>query len=112
MLLQILTVLIAVIFLGRHILYFKSQKRGRIRTAFSIFLWMSVIFISSSPFSINNLSIYLGFGSSLNTFIFIGFIVVLAALLEVFIQLDKLSAKIETLVREDAIKSFKNKHDF
>lgn len=86
----------------------KFMKGHRSQTFFKFFvnciIWISIAYLSLFPDSVHIISKRLGFGESLNTFIFIGFIIVFTILFKLINVIERMEHNISEIVRKEALK--------
>jgi len=87
--------------------WLKFLKGERSQTFFKLIInniiWLSICFFSLFPNATHNTSQRLGFGESLNTFIFIGFVIVFAILFKIINILERTERNISEIVRKEAL---------
>ncbi|EKE24947.1 MAG: hypothetical protein ACD_5C00347G0004 [uncultured bacterium] len=85
----------------------KFMKGHRSQTFFKFFvnciIWISIAYLAIFPNSVHVISKQLGFGESLNTFIFIGFIVVFSILFKLINVIERMEHNISEIVRKEAL---------
>ncbi|PIP26902.1 MAG: hypothetical protein COX30_04760 [Candidatus Moranbacteria bacterium CG23_combo_of_CG06-09_8_20_14_all_39_10] len=103
--LQIIVALTALAFLLTGI--FKYIKRQRSQTFFklmaSVIIWGSIFVFSIFPSITHSLSAKLGFGESLNTLIFIGFVIIFIILTKIINIIERIEKNISEIVRKEAL---------
>jgi len=102
---QIILAFIAFVFLASSILKFlRKEKSQTLFKLFSnVFVWGGVLFFSLFPRFTHQLSQKLGFGESLNTFIFIGFVIVFIILFKILNILERTERNVSEIVRKEAL---------
>ncbi len=103
--LQIILALTALVLLLTGV--FKYIKRQRSQTFFklmtSVVIWGSIFVFSIFPSITHRLSEKLGFGESLNTLIFIGFVIIFVILTKIINIIEKIERNISEIVRKEAL---------
>ncbi|MEI7621707.1 MAG: DUF2304 domain-containing protein [Candidatus Moraniibacteriota bacterium] len=102
---RIVMVLGAAIFLLNAWLKFLKGERSQtfFKLIASNLIWLGIGFFSLFPNATHSVSQYLGFGESLNTFIFIGFVLVFAILFKIVNILERTERNISEIVRKEAL---------
>jgi len=102
---RIVMATVSVGFLLNSWLKFSKGEKGQ--TFFKLItnnvIWISVIVFSLFPQATHDFSQKLGFGESLNTFIFIGFVLVFAILFKIINILERTERNISEIVRKEAL---------
>ncbi len=102
---QIIMAIISVGFFANGCM--KFVKRERSQSFFKFFtnsiIWLGIAAFSLFPSQVHLLSERLGFGESLNTFIFIGFIIVFAILFKIINIIERTERNISEIVRKEAL---------
>lgn len=102
---RILVALISFSFFANGLFKFVSGQRSQ--TLFKLltnsFVWIGIALFSLFPSQVHLISEDLGFGESLNTFIFIGFIIVFAILFKIINILERTEHHISEIVRKEAL---------
>lgn len=101
-------IIVAVVAFGFFANGFFKFVRGERSQSFFKFMansivWLSVMLFSLFPSMTHTLSENLGFGESLNTFIFIGFLIVFIILFKVINILERIERNISEIVRKEAL---------
>lgn len=108
---QILSASIASVFLANG--FFKFFRRERSQSFFKLFansiVWLGIIIFSLFPSQVHLFSQKLGFGESLNTFIFIGFLIVFMILFKIINIIEKTERNISEIVRKEALSNLTEK---
>jgi hypothetical protein len=104
----IFQLIVALVALGFFVNGFLKFIRGERSQTFFKFLansvvWLSVILFSLFPNMTHKFSEKLGFGESLNTFIFIGFLIVFIILFKIINILERTERNISEIVRKEAL---------
>ncbi|EKE20624.1 MAG: hypothetical protein ACD_7C00511G0006 [uncultured bacterium] len=107
---QIAISLFATLFIVNSIFKFTARKRGQtvFRLFFNLTIWSVILFFALSPEIAHSLSQKLGFGDNLNTFIFIGFVVVFVVLFKIINILDRIERNVSEIVRKEALEKIAN----
>ena len=103
--LQIILAVTAIGFLVAGILkYLKGQRSQTIfKLLTMVIIWGSVLVFSIFPAITHSLSEKLGFGESLNTLIFIGFVIIFAILFKLLNIVERTERNISEIVRKEAL---------
>jgi hypothetical protein len=93
---------------------FKLIRRERSQTFFKFLansvVWLSVMAFSLFPNMAHSISEKLGFGESLNTFIFIGFMIVFVILFKIINIIERTERNISEIVRKEALSKLTEKN--
>jgi hypothetical protein len=85
----------------------KFFRRERSQTIFKFLanslVWFGIIIFSLFPKATHTISVQLGFGESLNTFIFIGFVIVFIILFKIINMIERTERHISEIVRKEAL---------
>lgn len=85
----------------------KFMKRENRQTIFKLiansFVWISVALFAIFPSTTHLISERLGFGESLNTLIFIGFVIVFVILFKIINMIERTERNISEIVRKEAL---------
>ena len=85
----------------------KFVRREQSQTFFKLFansvVWLSILIFSIFPSATHKISENLGFGESLNTFIFIGFVIVFMLLFKIINMIERTERHISEIVRQEAL---------
>jgi hypothetical protein len=102
---QLIVALVAFGFFANGFLKFIQGQRSQTFFKFlaSSIVWLSVLFFSLFPNMAHKLSENLGFGESLNTFIFIGFLIVFIILFKIINIIERTERNISEIVRKEAL---------
>lgn len=102
---QYIFALIAFVFWLKALLKFFRQERSQ--TFFKFFansiIWLSIMLFALFPSQVHLFSERLGFGESLNTFIFIGFVVVFMIIFKIINIIERTERNISEIVRKEAL---------
>jgi len=102
---QLLFAFIAFAFFANGLI--KFFRRERSQTFFKLFansiVWLGIMLFSIFPSQVHLFSQKLGFGESLNTFIFIGFMIVFMILFKIINIIEKTERNISEIVRKEAL---------
>lgn len=108
---RIIMAVVASIFLINS--WLKFLKRENNQTFFKLvtnnIIWLSIGIFSLLPTETHSISEKLGFGESLNTFIFIGFVIVFAILFKIINILERTERNISEIVRKEALSQITEK---
>lgn len=95
--------------LNALIKFFKRERSQSVVKIFAnLFIWGFILIFSLFPSFTHYLSKILGFGENLNTFIFIGFVIVFMILFKVINILERIERNISEIVRKDALEKIKD----
>lgn len=86
----------------------KSQSFFKFLT--NTIIWFSIAVFSLFPTITHQLSIKLGFGESLNTLIFVGFIIVFMILFKFINIIERIETNISEIVRKEALSRLNDKN--
>jgi hypothetical protein len=102
---QILIAFVAGAFFINGLLKFFSGQRSQsfFKLTANSLVWLSIIIFSLFPSQVHLLSEKLGFGESLNTFIFIGFVIVFMILFKIINIVERTERNISEIVRKEAL---------
>ncbi|MEI7891296.1 MAG: DUF2304 domain-containing protein [bacterium] len=107
---QLFFALIAFVFWLNALL--KFFRRERSQTFFKFFansvVWLGIMLFSIFPSQVHLFSEKLGFGESLNTFIFIGFVIVFMIIFKIINMIERTERNISEIVRKEALSEIKN----
>ena len=85
----------------------KYLKRQKSQTVFkllaNIFIWIGIAVFAIFPKATHEISVNLGFGESLNTFIFIGFVIIFMILFKIINIIERTERNISEIVRKEAL---------
>ncbi len=103
--LQIFLAMVALAFiLTSAFKYFKGQRSQTLFKFLTILIiWGSVLVFSIFPSITHSVSEKLGFGESLNTLIFIGFVIIFAILFKLLSIVERTERNISEIVRKEAL---------
>lgn len=103
--LQIILALTALAFLLAGMLKYIKRQRGQtfFKLMTSVAVWGSIFVFSIFPSITHSLSEKLGFGESLNTLIFIGFVIVFVILTKIINIIERIERNISEIVRKEAL---------
>lgn len=106
---QISIALIAFFFFtSGFIKFFHGERRQSFfKLLTNSIIWLSIILFSLFPSATHTISAKLGFGENLNTFIFIGFIIVFMILFKIIDIIERAERNISEIVRKEALKEIK-----
>ncbi|EKE18625.1 MAG: hypothetical protein ACD_9C00280G0001 [uncultured bacterium] len=94
--------------------WMKFLRREQRQTFFKLFtnniVWLGILIFSLFPQSTHNISQKLGFGESLNTFIFIGFVIVFMILFKIITMIERIEKNISEIVRKEALDKITEKN--
>ena len=94
--------------------WLKFLRRERSQTIFKLLasnlVWFGIIIFSLFPQATHILSQRLGFGESLNTFIFIGFVLVFMILFKIINIIERTERNISEIVRKEALSKISEKN--
>ncbi len=109
---QLLMATVALIFFINGVT--KFFKRHRSQTIFKLLtssvIWLGVATSSLFPAQVHLFSEKLGFGESLNTFIFIGFVIVFMIIFKLINIIEKTERNISEIVRKEALSKITEKN--
>ena len=105
---SILQIILAITAIGFLLTgFFKYLKGQRSQTLFKLLtmliIWGSVLLFSLFPSITHSISEKLGFGESLNTLIFIGFVIIFAILFKLINIIERTERNISEIVRKEAL---------
>lgn len=87
--------------------FVKFMKRENRQTIFKLlatsFVWISIALFALFPAATHLISERLGFGESLNTLIFIGFVIVFVILFKIINMIERTERNISEIVRKEAL---------
>jgi hypothetical protein len=90
----------------------KFFRRERSQTFFKFFtnsiIWLGVMVFALYPKVTHILSVKLGFGDSLNTLIFIGFLFVFMILFKIITMIERVEKNISEIVRDETLSPLRN----
>lgn len=86
-----------------------EQSQTFFKLVTSNIIWLSIAAFSLFPNATHKISQQLGFGESLNTFIFIGFVVVFVILFKVINILERIERNVSEIVRKEALSKLTEK---
>lgn len=93
--------------------WLKFIRRENSQTIFKLFaknlIWIGIIVFSLFPQATHNISQKLGFGESLNTFIFIGFVVVFMIVFKIITMIERIEKNISEMVRNESLNNLTRK---
>lgn len=91
--------------------WFKFLRREQRQTVFKLLannlVWLGILLFSLFPQATHVLSEKLGFGDSLNTFIFIGFVLVFMILFKIINMIERVERNISEIVRNETLSPLK-----
>jgi hypothetical protein len=94
--------------------WMKFLRREQRQTIFKLLtnsvIWLGILIFSLFPASTHLISEKLGFGESLNTFIFIGFVVVFMILFKIITMIERIEKNISEIVRKEALDKITEKN--
>lgn len=87
--------------------WFKFLRREQRQTIFKLLvnnvIWLSIFLFSIFPQSTHSISQKLGFGESLNTFIFIGFVIVFMILFKIITMIERIEKSVSEIIRNETL---------
>lgn len=94
--------------------WMKFLRREQRQTVFKLLantvVWLGILIFSLFPSSTHSISEILGFGESLNTFIFIGFVIVFMILFKIITMIERIEKNISEIVRKEALDKITEKN--
>jgi len=89
----------------------KFFRRERSQTIFKFLansvIWLGIVLFALFPKETHTISADLGFGESLNTFIFIGFVIVFIILFKIINMIERVERNISEIIRKEALTKIK-----
>ena len=109
---QIIIASVALAFWINTAIKFFKREKGQTFFKFlaSTIIWFSIAVFSLLPSVTHQLSIKLGFGESLNTLIFVGFIIVFMILFKLINIIERIETNISEIVRKEALSRLNDKN--
>jgi hypothetical protein len=90
--------------------FFKREKhQSFFKFIANTLVWFSIAIFSLFPALTHQVSLKLGFGESLNTLIFIGFIIVFMILFKIINIVERIERNISEIVRKEALSRLNDK---
>lgn len=107
---QIIVIAIALFFIIDRFIKFTrhEQRQSAFKFVVITFLWIGILLFILFPNLAHLISKMLGMGENLNTFIFIGFIIVCGLIYKLLTVIERMEKEIIEIVRNDALKKLKN----
>ncbi len=108
---QIFLVIISSLFLWSAFSKFIKKEKGYtfLKFLITIVIWGGILFFSLFPDTARLLSQKLGMGESLNTFIFLGFVIVFLIIFKLINIIQRIERNISEIVRKEALKKIEKK---
>lgn len=95
--------------------WLKFIRRERSQTIFKLsansLIWLGIIIFSLFPQATHSISQKLGFGESLNTLIFIGFVIIFMILFKVITMIERIEKNISEMVRNESLNPLRNNQE-
>ncbi len=106
---QVIVFFIALVFFIDACRKFFGRERHWtwVKFVFYIIIWGSVAVFSIAPKLAQELSHALGLGENLNTFIFVGFVIIFVSLVKLINSIDRLDSHISEIIRHEALEKLR-----
>lgn len=108
---QLTAIIVSSFFLVKGSLKFIRREKNQTFFKFftNSFIWLTIGLFSIFPTQVHLLSDKIGFGESLNTFIFIGFVIIFMILFKLLTIIERIERNISEIVRKEALKILNKK---
>lgn len=98
-------------FANGFVKFFRGQRsQSFFKLLANSVVWIGIILFALFPKATHYISADLGFGESLNTFIFIGFIIVFMIIFKIITMIERVEKNISEMVRNETLSPLKNIH--
>lgn len=92
--------------------WLKFIRREKRQTVFKLLahniIWLGILLLTIFPNSTHELSEKLGFGESLNTFIFIGFVIVFMIIFKIITMIERIEREVSEIIRNETLSHLKH----
>jgi len=90
--------------------FHREHNQTFFKIFFSTIIWFGIVFFSIFPDEASRISEKLGLGESLNTLIFIGFVIVFTILFKIINIIERTEKNISEIIRKEALSKIKEKY--